>query len=308
MIAHFRLPPRLFPALVLLALSFPLSSTAAQDNERLLRFAFQNRIGSVLPILAVKKKFFTAQGLAVESQMFSSGPACAEALTSGAADIATMGDTTALIALARQFPLELIASHAKGEHRHRLMVMDPAIQTVADLRGRRIGVKKGTSTYGGLEQLLANSGLTQTDVQLIDLRPATLVEALQAGSIDAFAASEPTPSQAEQYGAHQLTTLGGLGNNYPILIVGDKRFIAAHPDQLQAFKQALLQALDFLQQQPQKARQIIAETLNLPLEVTIRAMQRHQYQLVLDDSIRHSLRQTAEFLRQQRIIEQIPEL
>lgn len=277
----------------------------AQDSA--LRFAFQNRIGSVLPIIALKKGFFAAQGLHVETQMFSSGPACAEALTSGAADIATMGDTTAIIALSRDMPVQLVASHASGEHRHRLMVMSSDIHTLSDLRGKRIGVKKGTSTYGGLQKMLACEGIKRGEVQLINLRPAILVEALMAGSIDAFAASEPTPSLGEMNGARQLATLGGLGNNYPILIVARDSFVAKHPQQLEAFIRAMEQALMFLRQHSGEAHQIVASTLNLPQDVIASAMQRHHYHLTLDESIRASLKQTAHFLIQQQIITTEPD-
>nr|WP_320049427.1 NrtA/SsuA/CpmA family ABC transporter substrate-binding protein [uncultured Desulfuromonas sp.] len=273
-----------------------------------LRFAFQNRIGSVLPIIAIKHGFFADEGLDVITQMFSSGPACAEALTSGAADIATMGDTTALIALSRNLPVQLLTSHASGEHRHRLMVMNPTITTVADLRGKRIGVKKGTSTYGGLLKVLSHNGLTEQDVQLINLSPATLIEALQAGSIDAFAASEPTPSMAEMRHAHQLVTFGGLGNNYPILIVAQSRYIKAHPQHIESFMRALHRALEFLQQNPGPAAQIVATTLNLPLSVINQAMARHDYHLKLDENILASLRDTGDFLLQQGIIRQQPKL
>ena len=60
------------------------------------------------------------------------------------------------------------------------------------------------------------------DIAIIDLTPPTMTDALLAGSLDAFAASEPTPSAAEQKGARELATLGGLGNEYPILILASR--------------------------------------------------------------------------------------
>lgn len=272
------------------------------------RFAFQNRIGSVLPIIADQQGFFEQQGLTMKILRFSSGPACAEALYSGSADIATMGDTSAIIALSRALPLQIITSHASGEHRHRVMVMNPAIDNLAALRGKRIGVKKGTSTYGGLLRLLDEAAIKPTQVRLIDLPPATQIEALQAGSIDALAASEPTPAMAEMKGARQLATLGGLGNNYPVLIMAHQNFCRQHPQQLVSFLAALRQALHFLQQHPAQAQQLIAEALGLPVDVTRNAMQRHRYQLDYDDEIRASLSQTARFLHQQRIISRLPAL
>ena len=55
-----------------------------------IRFAYQNRAGSALCIIAVEKELFNRQGVAVEAARFNSGPACSEALYSGAADIATI--------------------------------------------------------------------------------------------------------------------------------------------------------------------------------------------------------------------------
>jgi len=279
-----------------------MATASSQPRQQPLRFAYQNRVGSVLPIIAVSQGFFSDQGLQVEVQVFSSGPACAEALYSGAADIATMGDTTAVIALSRSLPLRLLTSHASGEHRHRLMVMDPSLRTISDLRGRRIGVKKGTSTFGGLLALLERHGLTAQDVRLVNLRPSTLIEALQAGSIDALAASEPTPSLAEMKGAHQLTTLGGLGNNYPILLLTRENICHNHSLQLAAFLRALETARQFVAQHREQAEQIVSTALNLPLDVTHRSMLIHKYHLTLDDDILSSLKETASFLHQQKIL------
>ncbi|MDD3802683.1 MAG: NrtA/SsuA/CpmA family ABC transporter substrate-binding protein, partial [Desulfuromonas thiophila] len=197
--------------LMAVGLVFLLSLTApswATDSAPL-RLAYQNRIGSVLPLLADQLGLFANQGLNVQIQRFSSGPACSEALYTGAADIATMGDTAALIALARNMPVRVLTSHASGAGRHRLMVIDPALQQLTDLRGKRIGVKLGTSTHGGLLALLQRHNLASGAVQLVNLAPETQIEALQAGSIDALAASEPTPSQAEGQGARELANLAG---------------------------------------------------------------------------------------------------
>ncbi|SDD97796.1 ABC transporter substrate-binding protein [Desulfuromonas thiophila] len=295
--------------LMAVSLVFLLSLTApswATDSAPL-RLAYQNRIGSVLPLLADQLGLFADQGLNVQIQRFSSGPACSEALYTGAADIATMGDTAALIALARNMPVRVLTSHASGAGRHRLMVIDPALQQLTDLRGKRIGVKLGTSTHGGLLALLQRHDLAGGAVKLVNLAPETQIEALQAGSIDALAASEPTPSQAESQGARELANLAGDDNLYPILTLA-RHDMAQRPEQLRAFMAALQQALDYLQQQPQAARRRVAEALGLPEALVEQAMARHQYHLRFDAPLRASLEQTGHFLLQQGLIPQLPNL
>jgi sulfonate transport system substrate-binding protein len=129
-----------------------------------------------------------------------------------------MGDTAAIIITSRSDKFVIIASNAAGEHRHRIMVRkDSDIFTINDLKGKRIGVRKGTSTYGGLLDALEKANISPKEIDLIDLTPPIMIDALMVGSLDAFAASEPTPSAAEQKGARTLTTLGGLGNEYPLI-------------------------------------------------------------------------------------------
>ena len=272
------------------------------------RLAYQNRIASAIVIVAVEQEFFAKEGLAVEPLRFNSGPACSEALFSGSADIGTMGDATGVIAVSRGAPLTIIASHGRGEHRHRIVVAgDSRVRDVTDLIGKRVGVKKGTSTYGGFLALLAQHRVEPDSLQVIDMRPADMPEALAAGSVDAFVASEPTPSLAEVQGARELTTLGGLGNTYPILILAKNNLIARNPEKLSPFFCALRRAERFVQDQPEPTAAILARATGLAPELVRRAMERHTFEIGLDDTIRTSLRRTAELLQTQGIIPQVPD-
>ena len=278
------------------------------DGKSIIRFAYQDRIGSALSIISVKKGFFEEEGLQIKPMRFSSGPACAEALYSGAADFGEMGDTAAIIITTRSDRFAIIASNAAGEHRHRIMVRkDSGILTLNDLRGKKIGVRKGTSTYGGLLFLLERAEIKPQDIEIIDLTPPIMTDALIAGSLDAFAASEPTPSLAEKKGAQQLTTLGGLGNEYPLLILANIDMLDGQPETVKQFLRAMKQAERYMAENPEQAMQIIASETGLPLAVTQMAMARHQFRLRLDTRITSSLEQTALFLREQNIIPGLPD-
>lgn len=272
------------------------------------RLAYQDRVGSVIPLVAVRQGFFKEAGVDVAAKQFNNGPACAEALYSGAVDVAAMGDTAALLVVARHPGVVMLASHATGEGRHRVMVKAGAPETsLAGLKGKRIGVKKGTSTYGGLLLALGKAGMTQADVTLVDLDPPAMAEALAAGSIDAFAASEPTPSVAETRGARQLADLSGLGNDYPIMLLARSAYVTARRETLGKFFAALAKAQAWAAAHPEETAGLMAETSGLPLPAVRAAMARHAYALRLDAAIVASLAQTADFLVREHILDAAPD-
>ncbi len=272
-----------------------------------IRFAYQDRIADAASIIAVEKGFFAKEGLAVKTFVFSSGPACSEALVTGSADIGTMGDTTAVIAAARS-PVKIIASHGGGEHRHRIIVTaDSPIRSPADLVGRSIAVKKGTSTYGGLLAWADSRGLDLSKVKVTDMRPQDMADALLSGAIDAIVASEPTPSIVEERGGRELATLGGLGNTYPILLVARDEFLAGHGEAVTRFMRAMGRAASFIVENPEEAAALVARKTGLSQETTERAMSHHYYGLQLDDDTMASLQRIADFLVAQKTLEAPPD-
>lgn len=278
------------------------------DSRRPIRFAYQDRVADTASILADRCGYFAREGLEVAVSRFSSGPACSEALYTGAADIATMGDTTAVIALARKLPVRVVASHGGGERRHRIAVRGNSdIRSVEQLAGKRMAVKKGTSTYGGLLAFLDAHGLRRDEVTIIDMRPGDMADALAAGSVDALVASEPTPSLAVSRGARVLADLGGLGYTYPILLVARTSFLEERPADVRTFLRAVARAATVIRSDPGKAADVLSAATGLSRDVADEAMAQHSFQFGLGPEIVESLRKTAAFLREQGMIESEPD-
>lgn len=287
------------------------NTSFSQDNARskktMIRFAYQNVSADAVSIIAVKKGFFNAEGLHIQPMIFSSGPACTEALIYGSADFGTMGDTTAIITTSRGKGFTIIASQGGGERRHRIMAAaNSLIKTVQDLEGKRIGVKKGTSTHGGLEFLARKEGLDLRD-EIIDMEPRDQLLALAAGELDAIVASEPTPSKVDNDGfGYELTTLAGLGNTYPIFTLVNSKFAANHPELVDKMIKALTKATTFIALHPEETVSILAAQSGLTAGVIRKVMAYHRYELSLDKSVQDSLNVTAKFLQEIGKIARIP--
>jgi ABC-type nitrate/sulfonate/bicarbonate transport system substrate-binding protein len=104
-----------------------------------------------------------------------------------------------------------------------------------------------------------------------------------------------------------LATLGGLGNTYPILVLARDDLLAREPEKVRRFLRALRRAEQFVQDQPERTAAILAAVTGLSPDVARHAMRRHTFTMSLDDTILASLRQTAEFLKAQGILPQVPD-
>ncbi len=282
----------------------------AQKNQKKAEFtfAYQDRVADAASIIAVEKGYFKDEGLAIIPRMFSSGPECTEALTSGSAEFGTMGDTTGIIVSAKRGnSFKIVCSHGGGEHRHRIIVSNgSAINSISDMEGKRIGVKKGTSTHGGLLLFAKKHGLSINNA-IVDMSPSLQLTALAAGELDAIVASEPTPSQAEAGGyGHELATLGELHNTYPILLVVNSNFAEEHSEIVVKILKALIRARDFIKNNPERAAKIQSNITGLDAAIIKNAMSFHYYDVNMNDETRNSLRSMAEFLKRIGRINELP--
>ena len=297
--------PGLFLSLFILSTLFQ----GCKSSPPSLIFAYQDRIADALSIIAVEKEFFKDQGLIVEAKRFHSGPECTESLIYGDAVIGTMGDTAAIIALSRHGDrFKLLTSHGGGEKRHRIIVgIDSKIQYPKDLVGKKIGVKFGTSTHGGLMLFAKKYGLDLKDA-LIDMAPSLQLTALAVGELDAIVASEPTPSLAvsKQLG-RDFVSLGDLGNTYPICMLGNVKFIEKNPGMTDRFFKALAQAALFVRENPGETAKILSRISGLNIDVIEAAMANHYYTVGLGPETLESLETTAKFLLTAGKISQMPD-
>jgi len=300
---------RVCSAFVVLLLSSCLLGCTQAPSKPRLRLAYQDRVADAAVILAVRKGFFADEGIDLAAVRFTSGPACSEAVLSGSVDVGTMGDSTCVIALASPAPVTLIASHGGGEHRHRIIVgINSGIKDVPDLMGKKLAVKKGTSTYGGLLAWAAKQNIDLSNVNVIDLNPADMADALRTAGVDAIVASEPTPSLLESKDCGvELTTLGGLGNTYPITLILRDDFGKKHPDVVVKALRAIDRAEHFINNHRREAAEEVAAATGLSADVTLAAMSHHTYNLGLSPATMTSLRDIAEFLRAQKVIEEVPD-
>src|SRR5947208_5246808 len=103
---------------------------------------------------------------------FTSGPPQVEAATAGKIDFAITGNTPPIFGAAANAKVKVVSAYNGGGNGDQVLVRaDSPITSIAELRGKRIAVGKGSSAHGHILAQLKNAGLTPADVQLVFLQP-----------------------------------------------------------------------------------------------------------------------------------------
>lgn len=155
---------------------------------------------------------------------FTSGPPQIEAATAGRIDFAVTGNTPPVFGVAADAKIKVVSAYSNNASGDQILV--PAGSTlggVADLRGKRIAVAKGSSAHGHVLLQLRNAGLTTDDVDVVFLQPADALTAFTAGNVDAWAIWDPYTAIAQHdSGAETLVTAEGVANGYGFGIAGQQ--------------------------------------------------------------------------------------
>lgn len=304
---------QMLPALLLLFLAGCENAPPQQAEKTVCRLAYTAKGYYAPQFLASRNGWFEATGVTVQDVPLgmSAGIAGAEALVSGSADVAVMGDVPALIALAGNRDCVLIAAYGGGEKMHSIIAAGKAgIAQATDLAGKRLGVQFGSSTHGAVYLYLERNGVEPAAVTLVNMPQKDLIEGLLSGSIDALAASEPTPTLALQKapGAHEVATLSGLGNDYPLLLVATRAFADAHPDAIRVVVAGTRKAVDWINAEPDAAGAATAAVTGAPAALEADMFRKMEWRVRLDDQTIDSLNTTAAFLHKIGKLKRIPDL
>ncbi|WP_319450233.1 MULTISPECIES: glycine betaine ABC transporter substrate-binding protein [unclassified Mycobacterium] len=151
----------------------------------------------------------------------------------------------------------LVVRHASG------------INTIAELKGKRIGTPFASTAHYSLLAALAQNGLSATDVQLVDLQPQAILAAWDRGDIDAAYTWLPTLDDLRKTGKDLITSRQLAKDGKPTLdlsAVADD-FAQAHPDVVNTWRQQEARALTTIKDDPDAAAKAIAAEIGLSPEV-----------------------------------------
>lgn len=213
------------------------TGVSAADLPQELRVGFQK--GSSVLVVAKHKQVLEQRlgALGVERVRwveFQFGPPLLEALGLGSVDIGSVGDTPPIFAQAANANLVYVAVTPASQSAILVPKSSP-LKTVADLKGKRVALGKGSSSHNLTVQALALAGLSFNDIEPAYLGPADAAAAFASNRVDAWTVWDPYFAIAElKQGARPLVTTQARGLESNSFYLANRRFAERYPAALQA--------------------------------------------------------------------------
>lgn len=265
---------------MLAALGLGAASGHAADTVRLAQNL--SPISGVV-IVAKQKGFFDKHGLNVEVSNFTSGKKALDAVLGGGADVATTAEAPTTAAALSNQPIAFLARIEYSDLKT-LTRKAAGINTLADLKGKKIGFTAGTGGEVYTANLLKKAGLAASDVELTNIPPHGLAAALSAGSIDAYNTWEPhifNGKKALGEEARELDTKGVYAETFNLVVLRD--YVAKNKGIVERFLKAAIDAEAWIKANRDEAIAVVAETVGLPREELAPIWDDYIYNVVLDD-------------------------
>lgn len=214
-------------------------------------------------------------GTSVKWVEFPAGPQLLEALAVGSVDLGATGDTPPVFAQAAGKELLYVAAEPpKPDASAVLVPAGSPLRTLAELKGKRIALQKGSSSHYFLVKVLEHAKLTWSDIQPQYLAPAEARAAFERGAVDAWVIWDPYYAAAELAGnARVLSTSRGHTNNNSVYLAAPT-FVQRHAGTLQQVLDALTDTDHWARAHRQDAAQRYADFSGLTLATAYRFLER----------------------------------
>lgn len=181
------------------AIALPSFAALAQAPARQFRIGNQKGALNILKGRGTLEKRLAPLGVSIKWTEFTAGPVQLEALNVGSIDFGDVGEAPPIFAQAAGAPLAYVAATVQRPRSEAVLVpKGSAIKTVADLKGKKIALNKGSNVHYFIVKLFEKHGLPYSDLNLVYLPPADARAAFEKGSVDAWVIWDPFLAAAEK--------------------------------------------------------------------------------------------------------------
>lgn len=221
-----------------------------------------------------------ASNVSVEWSEFPSGPPMMEAFHAGKIDFGVAGEAPPVFAQAGDAPIVYVASDPPAPRAEAVLVRkDSPLRSVADLKGKRIALNRGSNVHYFLAAALASAGIPYDQVTLAFLPPSDARAAFESGSVDAWAIWDPFLSSAlRSTDSRILCDATGLAGNVPYYLA-TREYATHHADVVKAIEGAIRDVDAYVAANPHDVAALLAPKIGMQVEAIEDSLGRARFDL-----------------------------
>jgi sulfonate transport system substrate-binding protein len=263
-------------ALLTAAIAVPVLTSfraRAAAKEIVIDWATYNPVSLVLKQQGLLEKAFAQDGITIRWVQSAGSNKALEFLNAGSLDFGSTAGAAALIGKVNGNPIKAIYVFSRPEWTALVTKGDSPIKTVADLKGQRIAVTRGTDPHIFLVRALAEAGMSEKDVKLVLLQHADGRTALGRGDVVAWAGLDPIMASAEIDDGARLFYRKPEANTWGVLNVREA-FAAENPDIVARVLAAYETARIWAETHPIELKAMLVSAMKLSDPVVTRQLER----------------------------------
>lgn len=246
---------------------------AARVEEIRIDWATYNPVSLILRDQKLLENEFVKDGIGVRWVQSAGSNKALEFLNAGSLDFGSTAGAAALIGKVNGNPLKSIYVYSRPEWTALVTQATSSIKTVADLKGQRIAVTRGTDPHIFLVRALVEAGLTEKDVKLVLLQHPDGRTAMERGDVAAWAGLDPMMAAAEVESNARLFYRKPEANTWGVLNVREE-FAAANPVIVRRVLAAYETARKWSVAHPAELNASLVAAAKLPAAVIARQLER----------------------------------
>jgi aliphatic sulfonates family ABC transporter substrate-binding protein len=252
---------------------------ASADSLRELRVGYQK---TAIPLVVKARKLlearFESQGVAIKWVEFAFGPPLLEAVNAGGVDYGYTGDAPPIFAQAAHANIAYVAVIPARGYGQAIIVPEASpAKGLADLKGKRIGVAKGSSAHNLLVSALESESIAWSEIQPVYLAPADAAAAFSRGAIDAWSIWDPFYAIAELRQKARPLSIDPKATIQNSYFLANRDFLSKHADVVGAINEEFAKATDWASAHRDETAALFSEASGVDLAAQQRSVDRAEF-------------------------------
>jgi len=239
-----------------------------------------------LVYIAEDQGYFEENGLDVTIKDYEAGKLAADALLAGEADISTSADFVLVSNSFEHDNLRVLGTVALAELTRLVARRDRGINQPSDLKGKKIGVTRKSVGEFYLGLFLIFNDLSIIDVNVVDLKPGEIVEAISNGEIDAGLTWDPNIYNIEnRLGENAISWPAQGRQDFYFILITKENWLENNSGAAKRFLRALVQAEKYLKSNGEEAKKFVKDKFGYDSDYVDYAWQKHNFIVTLPQAI-----------------------